>query len=106
MAPMYLFPEQAAHERQRILVAERIRIAQELHDTFLQGLISASMQLQVALERLPMDPPAKPPLTRVLQLLKQAIEQSRNAVLHLRSSSGENLDLAGAFSQVNQEFGF
>src|SRR2546427_807304 len=106
MAPMYPFPEQSGHPGQRILLAERILIAQELHDTLLQGLISASMQLQVALESLPLDSPPKPPLTRILQLLKQAIEESRNAVLRLRSSSGENLGLEHAFSEVNQEFDF
>src|SRR2546426_2647383 len=74
MAPMYPFPEQSEHPGQRILLAERILIAQELHDTLLQGLISASMQLQVALESLPLDSPPKPPLTRILQLLKQANE--------------------------------
>src|SRR5439155_12843419 len=60
----------------------------------------------VALESLPLDSPPKPPLTRILQLLKQAIEESRNAVLRLRSSSGENLGLEHAFSEVNQEFDF
>jgi signal transduction histidine kinase len=106
MAQMYAFPEQSEHTGQRILLAERIRIAQGLHDTLLQELISASMQLQITLESLLMDSPAKPPLTRVLQLLKQAIEGGRNAVLRLRSSSGENLDLEHAFSEVIQEFGF
>ena len=36
-------------------LAERTRIAQELHDTLLQGFISASMQLHVAAGRLPSD---------------------------------------------------
>ena len=106
MAPMYSFLEQSEHLRQRILLAERIRIAQELHDTLLQGLISASMQLQEALQKFSVDSAAQPPLTRVLQFLKQAIEESRNAVLRLRSSSGENLDLEHAFSEVIQKFGF
>ena len=106
MARMYAFPEQSLHPGERILLAERTRIAQELHDTLLQGLISASMQLQVALESLPMNSPAKRALDRVLQLLKQALKESRNAVLRLRSSSGENLDLEHAFSEVHQEFGF
>ena len=106
MARMYAFPEQSLHPGERFLLAERTRIAQELHDTLLQGLISASMQLQVALESLPMNSPAKRALDRVLQLLKQALKESRNAVLRLRSSSGENLDLEHAFSEVHQEFGF
>ena len=33
-------------------LAERMRVAQELHDTLLQGVISASMQLDVAADRL------------------------------------------------------
>ena len=40
-------------------LAERTRIAQELHDTLLQGFLSASMQLHVAADRLPDDSPAK-----------------------------------------------
>jgi hypothetical protein len=40
-------------------LAERTRIAQELHDTLLQGVLSASMQLHVANDRLTADSPAK-----------------------------------------------
>jgi signal transduction histidine kinase len=49
-------------------LAERMRIAQELHDSLLQGFISASMQLHVAVDRLPADSQAKPMLGHVLQL--------------------------------------
>ena len=38
-------------------LGERTRIAQELHDTLLQGFLSASMQLHVAVDRLPPDSP-------------------------------------------------
>jgi len=106
MALTYALPEESVHPVQRILLAERIRIAQELHDTLLQGLLSASMQLYVAVDRLPVDSPAKPPLRRVLQSMTQVIEEGLNAVLCLRSSYGENLDLEHAFSEINQELGF
>ncbi len=43
-------------------LAERTRIAQELHDTLLQGFLSASMQLHVAVDRLPADSPPNPRL--------------------------------------------
>src|ERR1700745_4022651 len=36
-------------------LSERTRIAQELHDTLLQGFLSASMQLHVADDQLPAD---------------------------------------------------
>src|SRR5262249_45722409 len=49
-------------------LAERTRIAQELHDTLLQGFVSASMQLHVAAERLPEDTPARASLGRVHDL--------------------------------------
>ena len=106
MTLTYPLPETLVHPVQRILLAERIRIAQELHDRLLQGFVSVSMQLHVAIDRLPVDSPGKPPLSRVLQLMTQVIEEDRNAVLHLRSSSGDNLGLEHAFSRINQELGF
>jgi signal transduction histidine kinase len=84
-------------------LAERTRIAQELHDTLLQGFVSASMQLYVAAERLPDDSPAKPSVTRVLDLMGRVIEEGRNAVRGLRSSSSAPHDLEQAFSGIHQE---
>lgn len=87
-------------------LAERTRIAQELHDTLLQGFLSASMQLHVAVDNLPDDSPAKPRLNRVLQLMRQVTEEGRNAVRGLRSSSkNSTLDLEQAFSRIKQELG-
>jgi signal transduction histidine kinase/ligand-binding sensor domain-containing protein len=85
-------------------LAERTRIAQELHDTLLQGFISASMQLHVAADRLPDDSQAKASLGRVLQLMRQVIDEGRNAVRGLRSSQSPR-DLAEAFSGIQQEIG-
>lgn len=86
-------------------LAERTRIAQDLHDTLLQGLMSASMQLHVANDLLPDDAKAKPMVGRVMQLMSQVIEEGRDAVRGLRSSSGNADDLETAFSQAGQEFG-
>ena len=84
-------------------LAERTRIAQELHDTLLQGFLSASMQLHVADDHLPADSKAKPLVGRVLQLMNHVIEEGRNAVQGLRLSSGESEDLAQAFSGIREE---
>jgi signal transduction histidine kinase/ligand-binding sensor domain-containing protein len=84
-------------------LAERTRIAQELHDTLLQGFLSASMQLHVAVDQVPDDLPAKPRLGRVLQLMGQVIEEGRNALRGLRSANSDSLDLEQAFSRVRQE---
>jgi signal transduction histidine kinase len=86
-------------------LAERTRIAQDLHDTLLQGLVSASMQLHVANDHLANDSPAKPMVGRVMQLMAQVIEEGRDAVRGLRSTSGNADDLETAFSHIGQEFG-
>jgi len=85
-------------------LAERTQVAQELHDTLLQGVISASMQLHVTVDGLPEDLPAKSSLTRVLQIMGQVVEEGRSALKRLRSSDGGNpLDLEQAFSRIRQE---
>jgi signal transduction histidine kinase len=86
-------------------LAERTRIAQELHDTLLQGFVSASMQLHVATDQLPDDAPAKRSLGRVLTLMGQVIEEGRNAVRGLRSSADRSNNLEQAFSRIPQELG-
>jgi ligand-binding sensor domain-containing protein/signal transduction histidine kinase len=85
-------------------LAERTRIAQELHDTLLQGFLSASMQLHVVNDHLAADSPAKPPVERVLELMGRVIQEGRDAVRGLRSSRRSSADLEQAFSQIRQEF--
>jgi signal transduction histidine kinase len=87
-------------------LAERTRIAQELHDTLLQGFLSASMQLHVAADRLPGDSPAKPSLVKVLDLMRNVIDDGRNAVRGLRSRAASSDDLQHAFSGISDELNF
>jgi len=84
-------------------LAERTRIARELHDTLLQGFLSASMQLDVAADRLPEDSPLKNSLGHVLDRMSQVIEEGRNAVRGLRSSTGAPHELEQAFSGIQSE---
>jgi signal transduction histidine kinase len=87
-------------------IIERTRIARELHDTLLQGFISASMHVHVAMDKLPEDSPAKASLTRALEVTEQVIEEGRNTVRGFRSTEGEIQDLERAFSRVPRELGF
>jgi signal transduction histidine kinase/streptogramin lyase len=84
-------------------LSERTQIAQDLHDSLLQGFISASIQLGVADRQLSSNSPAKPIVTDVLQLIRQVIEEGRKAVRGMRLSSAETDDLQQAFSRVPQE---
>jgi ligand-binding sensor domain-containing protein/signal transduction histidine kinase len=84
-------------------LAERTRIAQELHDTLLQGFLSASMQLHVADDHLASESPAKPFVGRVLDLMGRVIDEGRNAVRGLRLPDQQSQSLEQAFSGIQQE---
>jgi signal transduction histidine kinase len=86
-------------------LAERTRIAQELHDTLLQGFLSASMQLHVAVDQMPEASPERGSLGGVLELMGRVIEEGRNAVRGLRSSESGLDDLEPAFSRIRDELG-
>jgi len=67
-------------------LAERKRIAQELHDTLLQGFLAVSMQLHTAVDQLPADFSAKDQFSAALQVMDRVLEAGRCAVQGLRSS--------------------
>src|SRR5438477_2178367 len=82
---------------------ERTRIAQELHDTLLQGFLSASMQVHVATDLLPDDSASRPLLTRALQLMQQVIDEGRNTLRGLRTTTNVSIPLETALSQIKEE---
>jgi signal transduction histidine kinase len=84
---------------------ERTRIAQELHDTLLQGILSASLQLDVAEDQIPAGSPAKALIRRVLELMQNVAEEGRRALKGLRAPAASDSSLEVAFSHVRQELG-
>lgn len=83
---------------------ERTRIAQDLHDTLLQGVLSASMQLDVAQEHLEESSPVRPMLRRVLQLMHQVTEDGRETLRGLRTINN-SMSLEAAFAHLAEEVG-
>lgn len=86
-------------------LSERTRIAQELHDTLLQGCQSSAMLLHAATQKLPSDAHARPAFDRVLELLDQVIREGRDAVQGLRSPRTHTDDLAVILEAVREELG-
>lgn len=86
-------------------LAERGRIAQELHDTLLQGVLSATMQLHVVVDGLPEASPVRAPLNRILQMMGEVVEGGRNTIRGLRSSIEDADDLLSSLSRIPQELG-
>jgi signal transduction histidine kinase len=91
----------AAQFQERL--AERTRIAQDLHDTLLQGFISASLQLSLANRELSADSKAKSIVTEVLGLMKAVIEEGRTAVRGMRLTTADSSDLEKSFSRIRAE---
>ena len=81
---------------------ERTRIARELHDTLLQGVLSASMHLHLAADQIPDDSPAKQIVTNVIKLVSDVTEEGRQAVRGLRVSEREE-SLEQAFGRAKRE---
>jgi signal transduction histidine kinase len=77
------------------VLAERLRLARELHDTLLQVILGASMQLEVAVDRLQPDDPAVSAFNRVSKFLCQAADDGRDMIGRLRMDyPGANLEQA------------
>jgi len=84
---------------------ERMRIARELHDTLLQGFVSASMQLHATARSAPPDTPIKAGIDRVLALMRIVTEEARTAVVGLRGPHSDAVqDLEEVFAQAAREF--
>jgi signal transduction histidine kinase/ligand-binding sensor domain-containing protein len=84
-------------------LAERTRIAGELHDTLLQGFLSASMQLDVAADQVAPDSPVGRQLNHILELMSQVSAEGRNAVQGLRMPEGNSMRLEEAFAGIERE---
>jgi signal transduction histidine kinase/ligand-binding sensor domain-containing protein len=85
-------------------VAERTRIARELHDTLLQSFQGLLLRFQTASRLLPTRPTeAKEVLESTMDQAEQALADGRDAVEGLRPSAVESYDLAEAVKRVGEE---
>ena len=87
-------------------LTERTRIAQELHDTMLQGFLAASMQLHAVVDRLSLDCAEKQQLEKITQLVDRAIDEGRCALQGMGSSQAHSTSLGEALSRVPKDLGF
>ncbi|HEX2455883.1 MAG TPA: two-component regulator propeller domain-containing protein [Vicinamibacterales bacterium] len=85
-------------------VAERTRIARELHDTLLQSVQGLLLKFQSVLKLLPDRPiEAQQRLERALDQATDATTQARDAVQGLRSAAAETDDLVPAIRNFGLE---
>jgi signal transduction histidine kinase/ligand-binding sensor domain-containing protein len=82
-------------------LAERTRIARELHDTLLQSFQGLVLRFQAAERLLPIRPlEAKAALNGALDRADQAILEGRDAIRNIRSSTRETRELVQTFNEM------
>lgn len=83
------------------ILAERNRMAREIHDTLAQGLAATSIQLRLARKNAAGHAET---LTHHIdtaqQLVRDSLEEARNSIWNMRSHVLESRDLAGALNEV------
>jgi signal transduction histidine kinase len=86
------------------VLAERSRLAREIHDTLAQDLVGISLQLESAAETLQADPvSARRHVDRARSLVHEGLTEARRSVWQLRHDSLEERGLAEALSSAVQE---
>jgi signal transduction histidine kinase len=84
-------------------LAERTRIAQDLHDTLLQGFVGVTMQIQAAEAALPTQPDlAAQTLLTVQRLARASLKEARERVWTMRTELGTD-DLPAALEAYARE---
>jgi len=82
-------------------LAERTRIARDLHDTMLQSFQAALLKIHAVTYMIKDQPDARTRLEDVLGQARQAVTEGRNAIQGLRSSTVTQL--AESFRQMGEE---
>ncbi len=91
--------------REAATLAERNRVAREIHDTLAQGFTGILIQLQAA-ERLSRKHPEKAiqSMQKARDLARQSLQEARRSVLNLRPAILENMSLDQAIAQIADRF--
>jgi signal transduction histidine kinase len=93
----------AAAERQAGVLAERQRLARELHDTLAQGFASVVLLLEAAEESLATGHPAGPHVHRALRSARDNLADSRRVVWALRPQALTDRALPDALERLARQ---
>ena len=83
-------------------LAERERIARDLHDTFFQGIQGLLLRFHTATSQLGKEEPARRIFEETLKQSDQVMLEGRELVLDLRATASEQNDLPTAFSNFGE----
>jgi signal transduction histidine kinase/ligand-binding sensor domain-containing protein len=99
----HLRSQEALRSQYEATLAERARIAQDLHDTLLQGFAGVTLQLKTAELALPEQPDvAAETILRVQRLARESLREARERVWDMRDT-GRAGDLPAALAGLARE---
>jgi signal transduction histidine kinase len=84
-------------------LAERERIARELHDTLLQGMQGLIWRFQAAADRIPQSAPARQMMEQSLDQADKLLEEGRGRVKDLRPTASDATDLPQAIAAEGEQ---
>ena len=94
---VYQLRLQQIRSRFALVLAERARLAREIHDTLAQGFVGISSQLDAVSMIMPSDPAqARRFLDLARKMARHSLTEARRSVMDLRASVLEGQDLAAA----------
>jgi ligand-binding sensor domain-containing protein/signal transduction histidine kinase len=97
----YRLRMRSVQRRFETILAERTRIARDIHDTLMQGVTGISLQLEASSRQMLSSPEkAKQQLDRALEKLDSTLAEARECVLMLRSPKEARPARAQAFEQA------
>jgi signal transduction histidine kinase len=103
---LYGLASQQVEDRLGAVLAERGRIAREIHDSLAQGLVAISLQLDSVSDTLAAEPEsARGYLERARGLVRSSLAEARRSVWDLHPAVLEGRDLASALAQTAQRLG-
>jgi signal transduction histidine kinase len=95
---------EAAHAQFSAVIAERTRMAREIHDTLAQGFAGISVQLEVLNDRLAALPEnTRRHLDLARELVRSSLDDARRTVWNLRAQTLEENGLAGALDRIGHQ---
>jgi len=98
---VYRWRVHQVESRFRAVLAERTRIAREIHDTLAQGFVGISVQLELAAQMLSSSPQAVgEQLNQTRKLVRDSLAEARSSIWNLRSNEPESVDFASRFSNA------
>jgi signal transduction histidine kinase len=91
------------HGRMEERLAERERIARDLHDTLLQSVQGLILKFSAVSKQIPADLPARNALENALDHADEVLAEGRDRIRNLRVNSVSLSDLPAAFRSVAEE---